>query len=169
MNIFRKQQRQQALKNIEISSDDMLDLYRLYKSIELYLIGDYDYLKYKRLKNLTKDSFAKESGDLKLAVRALSLSHRRSDQLLSMQRCILVALHYLVRDTPREKTARCTIYDFNNVSGSSIFINNFPVNEIFIVENIDIMSFEFGVVQKAELLCTWVKSFDKTTNENFFK
>ena len=104
MNIFKQVQRHQALKKIQIESSEMLECYKILKSIELSLTGQYDYRKYKRLKNLTSESFEKEAGDLKLAVRSISSQGMDGTEILKC--CLFVSLKHALVGTDRAECVK---------------------------------------------------------------
>lgn len=176
MNVFQRQSKNEALAAITIESDRMLDVYRLYKSIELHLIGSYDYPKYKRLKNLTEDSFMKESGDLKIAVKNIFMNF--SLQIDVVKVCMAVALHSVVLKTPREINARTALYNPNSMpwwkaveEGAYEVIqapsHGFGVMYGACISTVPLFDYEAGVVNRFIYMCAWL--LPKTsTNPEFF-
>lgn len=113
MNIWERNRRNANLKKIRITSESMLNQYKVYKSIELQLFGDYDYSKYARLKNLKEESFLKESGDLKLAVQILHSTELTGLELAKA--CLCIALNHVLQFQSRAEAARN--YKYNKCIG----------------------------------------------------
>ena len=135
----------------------MLDVYRLYKSIELHLIGDYDYLKYKRLKNLTEDSFQKESGDFKLLVRGLTFSHK--DAVTTLKMSLKIASLFFLNSDSRDATLKKLVYGGMGLDCQPIDSSLYP--------NAILHDLEMLVISKHNEVVEWINSSD-TINLDFF-
>ncbi|MGL4353144.1 MAG: hypothetical protein ACRCTP_04305 [Aeromonas popoffii] len=176
MNIFQRQRKLEALAAIAIEGDRMLEVYRIYKSIELHMVGSYDYPKYKRLKNLTTESFMKESGDLKIAVKNIFMNFSLQSDIVKV--CMAVALHSVVMKESRENNARIALYNPNSMpwwraidEGAYEVIQHpgrgFGVILGACVSNSPLFDFEAGVVDRFIYMCAWLLP-SVTTNPEFF-
>lgn len=176
MNIFQRQRKFEALSAITIESDRMLEVYRIYKSIELHMAGSYDYPKYKRLKNLTSESFMKESGDLKIAVRIIFLNFSLQQDIVKV--CMAVALHSLVMKEPRENNARIALYNPNSmpwwkaIDEAAYEVIQHPGQGFGVVggacvSTTPLFDFEASVVNRFIYMCAWLLPAT-TTNPEFF-
>lgn len=176
MNIFQRQRKLEALSAITIESDRMLEVYRIYKSVELHMAGSYDYPKYKRLKNLTRESFMKESGDLKIAVKNIFMNFSLQADVVKV--CMAVALHSLVLKEPREHNARVALYNPNSMpwwqvleSGDFNIIQHdgrgFGVTLGVCVAKSPLFEFEAGVVNRFISMWAWLLPA-AATNPEFF-
>lgn len=176
MNIFQRQRKLEALSAITIESDRMLEVYRIYKSVELHMAGSYDYPKYKRLKNLTRESFMKESGDLKIAVKNIFMNFSLQADVVKV--CMAVALHSLALKEPRETNARVALYNPNAMpwwkaveEGAYEVIQHpgrgFGVILGACVATSPLFEFEAGVVNRFIYMCSWLLPA-VATNPEFF-
>lgn len=109
MRVFANQRKIQNVVNMKIESGDMLNVYRLVKSLDLHLRGQYDYLKYFRLKNLTPESFTKEHSDLKLAVS--KIHHNSNSVSWSFKMALCAAMRHVVFHEERHQWIHKFIYN----------------------------------------------------------
>jgi len=176
--IMKNISRREANNKIMIESNAMLDTYRLMKSVQLCLGGKYDYTRYSRLKTLTEESFSKESGDLRLAVRALS--GLVDDQNKWMKSCILSCAVPMISKIDIQSAVRMSIYSGNEEF--EIFKSFIDVldpnwlNTSDIIWNKSYKRFETDnpiyeadafIRTKLVEICEWIMS-ESTINEKFF-
>ena len=114
MNIFQQERRRSFINNMKIETQEMLDLYRLLKSIDLHVKGDYDIVKYGRLQKLKEESFQKESADLKQAVMAVF--QNVVDDKWKFKISALCAIEFYLNGEPRVHTSRKMNFDPSKVS-----------------------------------------------------
>lgn len=113
MNIFQQDRRRSFINNMKIENQGMLDLYRLLKSIDLHVKGDYDIVKYGRLQKLKEESFQKESTDLKQAV--MSVFQNVVDDKWKFKISALCAIEFYLNGEPRAHTSRKMNFDPSKV------------------------------------------------------
>lgn len=105
MNFLRKRKQQRMQHGIKISCPKMMETYRHYKAVELQLKGAYDYVKYGAMSNLTEDSFFNESGQFKMAVRAITFMNLK-DSHERLASCLYIAGRHMIEQTLRSEIAR---------------------------------------------------------------
>lgn len=127
MNIWERKKRVAARKAVKCKGDNMTLAYRIYKSIELYLRGEYDYEKYGYLKKIGPKSFEKESGDLKMAVRAIALHCKYEGSIFNMS--IIVACHHLLDKVERTKLTHK--YKYGNLEGKEYMVQKGKTDKPF--------------------------------------
>lgn len=176
MNVFQQQRKREVLAAIAIDGDRMLEVYRIYKSVELHMAGSYDYPRYKRLKNLTAESFMKESGDLKIAVKNIFMNFSLQSDIVKV--CMAVALHSLVLKESRESNARVALYNPNSMPWwKAVELGAFDVIQhegrgfgVLLgacVANSPLFEFEAGVVNRFIYMWAWLLPA-VATNPEFF-
>lgn len=114
MNVFQQDRRRTFINNMRIEGQDMLDLYRLVKSIDLHVKGDFDITKYGRLQKLKEESFQKEAADLKQVVAGVY--QNVVDDKWRFKIASLCALEFYLNGEPRANTSRRMTIDPSKVS-----------------------------------------------------
>lgn len=104
MNIFEQDRRRSFLSSLKIESRDMLDLYRLMKSVDLHVKGDFDITQYGRLQTLKEESFQKESADFKQAV--MIVYQNVVDDKWRFKHAAASAIELYLNGEPRASTCR---------------------------------------------------------------
>lgn len=109
MNIFEQDRRRSFINNLKVEGQDMLDLYRLVKSVDLHIKGDYDITSYGSLQKLKEESFQKEAADLKQVV--MSVYQNVVDDKWRFRIAALCALEFYLNGEPRAHTCRKLTFD----------------------------------------------------------
>lgn len=153
MSFWDRKKRASAQKALKCKGDHMTLAYRIYKSIELHLNGEFDYPKYNYLRKLGPKSYDRESGDLKMAVATIAAHCRFEGQLFNMS--LAVAMNHLLTNAPRAKLAHR--YKYDNIAGKEYLIQkgkiDYPFDEVkqegWIVEEETFLHEQFRTI------CLW--------------
>lgn len=175
MNIFEQDRRRSYINNLKIEGQDMLDLYRLVKSVDLHIKGEFDITKYGRLQKLKEESFQKEAADLKQVV--MSVYQNVVDDKWRFRIASICALEFYLNGEPRAHTCRKMSFDptkipslmaledesfewfkpgsFKTVEGQVIAINPLFEGEVLYINNF-------------KRLVSWY-NMEGTINREFFR
>lgn len=174
MNIFEQDRRRSFLNSMKIESRDMLDLYRLIKSVDLHVKGDYDITKYGRLQNLKEESFQKEAADLKQSV--MSVYQNVVDDKWRFKFACLSAIEFYLYGEPRASTCRKMTFTPEKVSsyealkGSFNWVRDgcYETRGSEVVALNPLFESEVSFINNFINLVSWYNN-DGTVNHQFFR